>query len=234
MSHEQKADTTEATIEAEPARTVDRPQRAQRGWVREIVETLLLTSLIFLGVRGVVQSFRVEGNSMTPTLHSEELLLVNKAVYWHTDSDSAISFLAQGDAGRNSDRYLFHAPEFGEVVVFEAPQDQASDYIKRVIGVPGDTIEILDGSVWRNGKRIEEPYTGGTLTEVYQGESRWEIPPDYLFVLGDNRLGSSDSRSWGLVPIDNVVGKAMFTYWPVSEWGVVLSTISLAHVLPSR
>lgn len=220
MSQEQSAETASALYEAQatPApEAVERP--GGRSWLRELIETLVLTVVIFVGVRGVVQSFRVDGDSMMPTLQSDELLLVNKAVYWRTDAGSPIAFLAHGASGGNPDRYLFHAPAAGEVVVFEAPRDPERDYIKRVIGVPGDTIEILDGGVWRNGQRLNEPYLEDMPTEVYEGETSWQVPSDHLFVLGDNRIGSSDSRAWGLVPVDNVVGKAVFTYWPIREWG---------------
>ncbi len=226
MSQEQLEETQSALHGSRGAPVPEAGDRSQRrGWFREVLETLVLTLVIFFGVRGVVQSFRVDGNSMVPTLQSGELLLVNKAVYWRTDAESPIAFLARGASGGNPDRYLFHAPVPGEVVVFAAPRDPERDYIKRVIGVPGNTIEIRDGGVWRNGQRLNEPYLRDTPTEVYQGESRWQVPPDHVFVLGDNRMGSSDSRAWGLVPVDNIVGKATFTYWPVGEWGGIPSAV---------
>lgn len=196
----------------------------RRSWGRELAETVLLTALIFFGVRSVVQSFRVDGPSMLPSLESDQLLMVNKAVYWRTDQDSPLASVAQGEPAGDDDRFLFHQPQHGDVIVFEAPKDPGRDYIKRVIGVPGDVIRIRDGGVWRNGRRLREPYIGDTVTEAdgyTAGEDAWRVPRGQLFVLGDNRLGSSDSRAWGYVPMENVIGKAIFTYWPAGEWGGV-------------
>ncbi len=192
------------------------------------METLLLTVLIFFAVRGVVQSYRVDGESMMPSLRSDELLLVNKAVYWKVDEASPLASLAQGGSDGTGERYLFHPPERGEVIVFEAPQDLGRDYIKRVIGVPGDLVEIRDQAVFVNGERLKEPYIGQTPTDAFiSSKTEWPVPPGRLFVLGDNRSGSSDSRAWGLVEMRKVVGKATVTYWPVSEVGGIPGTILL-------
>lgn len=157
---------------------------------------------------------------MVPTLQQNELLLVNKAVYWHVGDTSPFAFLARGADTGTGGHYLFRPPRRGEIVVFEAPLDPGRDYIKRVIGVPGDTVSIHDGGVWVNGKKLSEPYINGAPTMVW-GQSRWTVPPGNFFVLGDNRTGSSDSREWGFVPLQNMIGKATFTYWPVSLWGTV-------------
>lgn len=192
------------------------------------METLLLTVLIFFAVRGVVQSYRVDGESMMPSLRSDELLLVNKAVYWKVDEDAPLAGLARGGSDGTGERYLFHPPERGEVIVFEAPEDLGRDYIKRVIGVPGDLVEIRDQAVFVNGKRLNEPYIGQTPTDAFiSSKTEWPVPPGRLFVLGDNRSGSSDSRTWGLVEMRKVVGKATVTYWPVSEVGGIPGTILL-------
>lgn len=232
MGHEETEPVTTAASSPSPAASSARDARPRtRMWVRELVETLLLTALIFFAVRGVVQSFRVDGESMMPSLRSEELLLVNKAVYWHVDEDSPLAAMARGGSDGTGDLYLFHPPEKGEVIVFEAPADEGRDYIKRVIGVPGDRVEIRDDSVFVNGKRLNEPYIGQSITEAFSfdaEEPRWQVPPGELFVLGDNRSGSSDSRSWGFVQMDEVVGKAMLTYWPVGELGGIPGTILLS------
>lgn len=213
--------------------------RKKSRFGRELVETLLLTLVIFFGVRALVQSFRVDGRSMVPSLQPNELLLVNKAVYWHTDTDSPLTFVARDPSGSSEDRFVFHAPQKGDVIVFHAPQDPGKDYIKRVIGTPGDTIKIEDGKVLVNGQALQEPYIDDELTTGNDGfdfesqgqqpateggrclpeESCWKVPDANLFVLGDNRDGSSDSRSWGYVPYDYVVGKAMFSYWPLGKLG---------------
>ncbi len=192
------------------------------------METLLFTVLIFFAVRGVVQSYRVDGESMMPSLQSDELLLVNKAVYWKVDEDSPLAGLAGSDPDGTGERYLFHPPERGEVIVFEPPEDLGRDYIKRVIGVPEDLVQIRDQAVFVNGERLEEPYIGQSPMDSFvSGKTEWRVPPGRLFVLGDNRSGSSDSRAWGFVEMRKVVGKATVTYWPASEVGGIPGTILL-------
>lgn len=185
----------------------------------ELIQTLVLAALIFLVVRGVAQNFRVEGPSMEPGLHDGQYLLVNKAVYFRLDMDTLSKYIPFINGG--STRYLFHAPERGDVIVFRYPNDPSRDFIKRVIGVPGDTVSIQEGVVSVNGVPLEEPYinfaTGGDKEAVV-------VPPGNYFVLGDNRANSSDSRSWGFVPEENIIGKAMFSYWPLSELGGVGNT----------
>ena len=220
-----------ASASAPPEAAEPRGKPGAHSWARELVETLLLTVLIFVAVRGVVQSFRVDGESMMPSLQSEELLLVNKAVYWHVNSDSPLARLARGGSDGTGDRFLFHPPEKGDVIVFEAPMDRGRDYIKRVIGVPGDLVEIHDEAVFVNGERLKEPYIGQTTTEAFAFDARkpeWRVPPGKLFVLGDNRSASSDSRAWDFVPMENVVGKATVTYWPASKLGGIPGSVLLS------
>ena len=223
--HEQ-TDTAADSESAPAAHPAPSTKPRRHSWGRELVETLLLTVLIFFAVRGVVQSYRVDGESMMPSLRSDELLLVNKAVYWKVNEDSPIAGLARGGSDGNGERYLFHPPERGEVIVFEPPEDLGRDYIKRVIGVPGDLVEIRDQAVFVNGKRLSEPYIGQSPTEAFDKDV-WPVPLGNLFVLGDNRSGSSDSRAWGLVETRKVVGKATVTYWPVSEVGGIPGAILL-------
>jgi signal peptidase I len=200
--------------------SAEAPRR--KRWARELIETILLTVIIFLGVRSIVQSFRVDGESMEPSLETNQLLIVNKALFWRTDHDAPLAFLARGPAAGNGDDYVFSGPQRGDVIVFRAPTDPGKDYIKRVIGVPGDRVAIRDGRVYVNGKVLNEPYIGGVRTESWDFSSEpVVVEPGTLFVLGDNRMHSSDSRDWGLLPVENVVGKALFSYWPVDEWGGV-------------
>jgi signal peptidase I len=162
---------------------------------REIIETIVLTILMFLIIRLAVQNFNIDGMSMEPGLHNKELVLVNK---WS---------------------YLFRQPARGDVIVFKAPPDPTQDYIKRVIGVPGDVITIQDTTVIVNGKPLQETY----VDPKRQGNpyprpiTNMLIPPDTYFVLGDNRAGSSDSRDWGCVPRGNVIGLATLVYWPLGQ-----------------
>ncbi len=184
----------------------------------EILQTLVLAGLIFLLVRGVAQNFRVEGPSMEPGLQNGQYLLVNKAVYFKVDLKTLSKYLPFIRSGSDPSKYLFHSPDRGDVIVFRYPKDPSRDFIKRVIGVPGDTISITDGAVSVNGVVLSEPYiTFPSKTDM----EPLVVPSHSYFVMGDNRANSSDSRAWGFVPEDNIIGKAMFSYWPLSDFGGV-------------
>ncbi len=190
--------------------------------VMELTQTLVLAILIFLAVRAMAQNFRVEGASMEPGLHNGEYLLVNKAVYFKLDLETLDKYLPFIDPGDNPERFIFHAPRRGEVIVFEYPEDRSRDFIKRVIGVPGDTVKIEEGEVFVKSAgaseftQIEDDYINGSSTRCPGSESpcEWVVPEGNYFVLGDNRGNSSDSRNWRFVPEDHIIGRAMFTYWP--------------------
>jgi len=209
------------------------PRRGQ-AWRRvrslglELVETLILAALIFFAVRALAQNFRVEGSSMEPGLHNGQYLLVNKAVYLKINLDTLHKFLPFVDGGDEPERFLFRGPKRGDVVVFRFPRDPERDFIKRIIGVPGDTVEIVNGSVYVNGVLLNESYVTGDSRSDHE---RTVVPEKSYFVLGDNRSNSSDSRSWGFVPEENMIGQAMFSYWPLSELGGVGNhSISLGFV----
>ncbi len=189
--------------------------------VREIVETLLLAALIFFAVRLVVLNFRVDGASMVPNLQNEEMLLVNRNAYRSIDL-SAIGGLLPGDDGDGANTfYPFAPPERGDIIVFEPPTNSDQPYIKRIIGLPGEEISFRNGQVLVNDIVLDERYIDDETT--CRGDDVCEVVVEEgeVFVLGDNRMNSSDSRSFGPVPIDRVVGKAWFTYWPLAELGWV-------------
>lgn len=197
--------------------------------VREIVETVVFVLLVFFIVRGLVQNFRIEGTSMNPTLQDQQYILVNKALYMHVDLNAPLRLLpGKADLPRKI-VYPFHSPEHGDVVVFIAPPNATTaenkDYIKRVIGVAGDTVSIIDGKVYVNDVPLDESdylpeatYTQCRNREPICSET---VPPGHIFVMGDNRNNSSDSREWNSLPLENVVGKAWVSYWPRSEWGLI-------------
>ena len=114
--------------------------------------------------------------------------------------------------------YLFGAPQRGDILVFRFPRDPSRDFIKRVVAVAGETVEIRSGRVFVNGQPLEEPY-------VYDRDRSTmpalPVPADSFFMMGDNRLGSNDSRDWGAVPRQYIVGKAWLAYWPINSWGFV-------------
>jgi signal peptidase I len=144
----------------------------------------------------VVQAFKVQGTSMSPQLRDGERILVNKLIYY------------VGDIRR------------GDVVVFWYPEDPDLSFIKRVVGLPGETVEIRAGAVYVDGRLIDEPYVDNENAER-RSFPALEVRPGHYFVLGDNRKGSNDSRSWGLVPERYVYGKAFLRIWPPSGFGLV-------------
>lgn len=195
------------------------PPRRRRRYLtifREVVETLLLAVLIFLAVRSTVQNFKVEGRSMLPSLDNGQYIIVNKLAYAQFDL-GLFDFLPFFDAGEDSTHHLFGSPERGDVVVFEAPRYPERDFIKRIIGVPGDKVEIRNGVVYINDEPIDERYTQG-ITNCPCGP--WQIEEGQYFVLGDHRSNSSDSRQFGAIEEGSIIGKAWFSYWPLSDVGL--------------
>ena len=178
-----------------------------RKTFRDTAETIIAAVLIFVALQVTTQSFEIDGGSMLPTLHSQERLLVNRFVY----SRSPISLMGE-------DRYLFHGPQHGDIIVFRPPTNSQTDFVKRVIGVPGDTVDILGGEVYVNGQP-------STYVDVETDERRFfefpiVVPDDEYFVMGDNRSASNDSRNWGYVHGEDVVGRAWFLYWPFVDLAV--------------
>ena len=160
---------------------------------REIVETIILTLFIFWIVNSVTGRFRIEGHSMDPTLHEGEYVLINKL------------------------SYLLNEPERGDIIVLEFPNDPSRDFIKRIIGIPGDQIDVRGGEVRINNIVLTEPY----IQDSPRYEGSWTVPQDNFFVLGDNRNNSHDSHSWSFLPRHEVIGKAWLIYWGVEDWGLV-------------
>ncbi|MBI2910118.1 MAG: signal peptidase I [Chloroflexi bacterium] len=196
-----------------------------RSAFREIIETVLLALVIFFLMRAVVQNFKVEGSSMEPNLHNGQYLLVSKIDYFSVEMNQVAKILPflrrQGD----SLLYLFHPPERGDVVVFRFPKEPSRDFIKRVIATPGEKVEIEAGKIYINGMLLKESYLAEGPNYGLKAQT---VPPNNYFVLGDNRNNSSDSHVWGMVPRENIVGKAWLSYWPVSKWGLAPNyTLSL-------
>ena len=213
--------TSEGGLElAIPREGARKPKGGGLAW--ELLQTVVLTLTIFLGVRSLVQNFRVEGASMEPTLTTGQYLLINKVAYFHVEGtpfEHVLPVQRQGSAD-----FPFGGPQRGEIAVFRAPTQPDKDFIKRVIGLPGDTILVKNGQVYVNGERLDEPYIHfpATYTYPFDGQPR-QVPEGNYFVLGDNRPNSSDSHLGWFVPIDNLVGKAWVSYWPPQDWGTVQS-----------
>ena len=195
-----------------------RPRRRWRRTARELVETLILALLIFLVVRSAVQNFRVEGSSMDPSLADGQYLIVNKAIYAHINLNPISRILPFIEPGDDPEWYVFRQPSRGDVVVFRFPSDPKRDFIKRIIGEPGDTVEVRGGTVYINGQLLDEPYITNKASYNYGPTT---VPPKQFFVLGDNRNNSYDSHVWGFVPRENIIGQAWLSYWPRDSFGLV-------------
>jgi len=172
----------------------DKKTKKKKNEAWEWIKSLLIAFGLALLIRFFLFAiFMVEGQSMFPTLHDTERLVVNKIVY------------------------EMHEPERGDIIVFEYPQDREKDFVKRVIGVPGDKIEIKDYKVFRNGEPIEEPYISEPTAPT---NITYTVPDGTVFVLGDNRPHSKDSRypEVGYVPYDLIIGRAELVWWPLSAF----------------
>ncbi|MDP2730459.1 MAG: signal peptidase I [Dehalococcoidales bacterium] len=164
-----------------------------RVFLRDTVTTILIAVIIVFGLQAVVQKFVVLGTSMNFTLRDGQHVLANKVVY------------------------KFHEPERGDVIIFHPPDNQKDDYVKRIIGLPGESIEIKDREVYINGSKLSEPY----IKDPPEYTLKRQIPENEYFVLGDNRNNSSDSHNGWTLPRQNIVGKAWLSIWPPDKWGLV-------------
>ena len=173
-----------------------------REWVESIVGAVILTAFIIVFI---AQSFVVEGTSMLPTLDNNQRLLVDKLTY------------------------RFREPGHGDIIVFRYPANPQEEFIKRIIAVPGDSIAIANGKVYVNGNVIAEDYI---LEPTIRGFSPHIVPEGHYFVLGDNRNDSLDSRDprVGFVPRENIIGRAVWSYWPLDRIGIFRIPEALAGV----
>ncbi len=160
----------------------------------ELLETIVPALIIAMGIHFfLAEATLVEGYSMEPTLFGHQRVIIEKV------------------------SYKLHAPERGDIIVIKVPQYNEL-YIKRIIGLPGETLEIREGVVYINGQALQEPYVNGTPRGYYPSLT---IPEGYVFVMGDNRNNSIDSRSFGPIPLENIVGHAWMRYWPPNEFGLM-------------
>lgn len=165
-----------------------------KAFLKEALITLGLALVIYFLLQFVVQFKPVSGSSMEPTFAEKgDRVIISRVLY------------------------LFHEPERGDIITFKPPFKSSRDYIKRVIGLPGETVEIKKGKVYIDGQLLDEPYIIESFT---YSEEAVTIPEDFYYVLGDNRDNSSDSHIWGMLPKENIVGKVWFCYWPPSMWGL--------------
>jgi len=213
---------------AEPVRTIAKseaesgaPAVERKSALREYAEALAIALALALVIRTFfVQAYKIPSGSMEPTLLIGDHILVNKIGYGLRIPDSIFGLKP---AGLPLGHYLTHfsEPRRGDVIVFVYPEDRSKDFIKRIIGVPGDTVEGRDGAVFINGARVSDPHAHFTAESelpspvIFRGRNFGPVtvPPGKFFVMGDNRDQSHDSRFWGYVDISDIEGKAMFVYW---------------------
>ncbi len=179
--------------------TPPRPRLRSRGLIHEIIDTIVLIGAIYALVNLASVRFIVEGPSMQPNFYTGQVLVVSRV------------------------NYLLGDPQRGDIIVFNPPNQPPDEppYIKRVIGMPGDTVEIRDTLVYVNNEPLNEPYINEPCTESRCRNETWELGTNQYFVMGDNRNRSSDSRAFGPVTLDRVIGEALIRYWPPQDWGLV-------------
>ena len=176
-----------------------------RTFIRDVLGTAILAVIIFILLETTVQSFVVSGPSMDNSFQNGERVLIL----------------------RDRVAYVFHGPERGDVAIFHPPGNSNSDYIKRIIGLPGDTVEVKNGAVYINDVKLAEPYIKEAPRYILEPIT---VPVNNYFVLGDNRNISNDSHSGWVVPRQNILGKVWLSIWPPGKWGLI-SNYSLGKQL---
>ena len=191
--------------------------------LRELLEAVILALVVFFVIQISVQNFRVEGHSMKPTLDGGEYLMVSKLPYLRVDMQRLSNLVPFWQVDEPRRKYLpfAHPPDRGDVIVFRAPTKPLKDFVKRVVGLPGERVEVRTGAIYIDGARLEEDYLSTTTfrgsMDCIPNSINCRLQPDRYFVLGDNRASSNDSRDWGPVPLENIVGKVWFVYWPFNK-----------------
>ncbi|MGD9712940.1 MAG: signal peptidase I [Thermomicrobiales bacterium] len=196
-------------------------KKRRGGILREILETAIIAIAIFMAVRLLVLNFRVDGNSMLDNLHDGDMLLVNRNAYESWDLYTLVDWIPGVEHAEAKEFSPFADPQRGDVIVFDPPVSSSKPYIKRIIGLPGETVEIRDGSVYIDGELLDESYVEAGITVCSRQCDPWVVPEGQVFVLGDNRQNSSDSRVFGPIDIDSIQGRAWVIYWPIGDIGIL-------------
>jgi signal peptidase I len=190
-------DPAPATVSANPP--------ARRSAARELIETLVIAAILFFGMRLVMPAVVVDGVSMVPSLQNNQHLLENRLAYFNVEI-----------GGKKY--YLFHKPQRGDIVVIEPPIPHDKPFIKRLIGLPGDTVLVQPGKVTVNGVVITENYISQPTAYTWPADGKpYTLGPDEYFVLGDNRNASEDSHFFGPIHAKNIMGKTWVSFWPLSD-----------------
>ena len=185
---------------------------------REIVEAALLALLVLMALQLAVRNFKVEGSSMVPALEGGQYLVVDQVSFFKFDWERFSRAVPFWTAEAAEPEFAFRAPERGEIIVFHYPVNPDKDFVKRVVGLPGETVAVRNGTVYVDGVGLAEPY----LERRDRSNARPLVLGDgEYYVIGDNRPNSNDSRSWGAVPEENIVGRVMLVYWPWDDIRIV-------------
>ena len=194
-----------SVVPTPPSEAPAAPGLQHPNMLRDIIETMVLVAIAFLVVNALIGRFRIEQVSMLPNLHEGEYVIVDKV------------------------SYAFRQPERGEIVVLKNPNPGQPDLIKRIIGLPGETIEVHGGSVYINGQPLAEPYVAQPMAA---DSAATQLQADQYFVMGDNRNNSEDSRRFGPRPAKDIVGRALIIYWPPTDWQVLARPTYAAPAAP--
>ena len=189
-----------------------------RAALREAIETIALAAFLVLILQATIQNYRVEGPSMDPRLVDKNQVLVNKVVYLEIDAARVARFIPGVEAEEGHRWRPFGVPSSGDVIVFRWPNDRSQNFVKRIVGLPGDRIQIRRGTVLVNGVPLPEEYVRHPKDETV---SERMVPDDSYWVYGDNRAESSDSRDWGPVHRDDVIGNVWVAYWPLTDFAML-------------
>lgn len=192
-------------LEGEESPPEEEESRWQTAWsiLREVGETIILTLIIFFLIQTVVRNFRVVGTSMVNNLHNGQYLIIDKISY----NPLLMEYLDIG------------GPQRGDIIVFKPPGNPNEDYVKRIIGLAGEEVNVINGQVFINGEPLDEPFE--PVPGTYTMPNPLIVPEGQIFVLGDNRNNSNDSHNWGPLPVENIVGRAWISYWPPDQWGTI-------------
>ena len=185
---------------------------------REILEAVLLALIALVVLQGTVRNFKVEGSSMSPTLEGGQYLVVDQVSYFQMDVERLSRIVPFWGASGTDPKFAFDPPTRGEIIVFRYPEDPSKDFVKRVVGLPGEKVEVRSGIVHIDGLAQREPYLQRTDRSSARAITLRERE---YYVIGDNRRNSNDSRAWGVVPEENIVGKVWLVYWPWEDVHIV-------------
>lgn len=212
----------EIGTQAPDSETPDPFSRPFCSLLRTIFQTVTLILVLYVGLRIFLIPYQVDGASMSPDLQDGERVFVHRLAYMHFDSDALWNVLPWEHRDGHDEVFPLSQPERGDIIVLQPPFASDEPYIKRVIGLPGERVTFREGLVFINGQALTESYINGAITSCVHGP--WcslVVPENAVFVLGDNRQDSTDSRFFGTVTFDHIIGRAVFSNWPMETIGPV-------------